>query len=59
LQDDRVTVVPHVPDAWAAGLLDRLPSGPRDFGATASLVHAGRAVVQHWLAATNEMAFQS
>ncbi len=50
LADPRVQVVPHVADAWAAGLLDELPAGPRDFTRTADLVEAGRAAAQSWLA---------
>lgn len=50
LADPRVQVVPHVADAWAAGLLDELPAGPRDFALTPSLVEAGRAAAQSWLA---------
>jgi predicted acylesterase/phospholipase RssA len=59
MQDDRVAVVPHVPDAWAVGLLQRLPAGPRDFGATASLVQAGRAVIQQWLVAADTPALKA
>lgn len=42
LQDPRVTVVPHIADAWAAGWLERVPAGPRDFAHSAALVAAGR-----------------
>ncbi|GAC1441214.1 MAG: hypothetical protein NVSMB55_08360 [Mycobacteriales bacterium] len=52
LTDPRVSVLPHVPDAWAAGLLDRMPTGWRDFGATAALVQAGRTAATQWLPTT-------
>ncbi len=51
LTDPRVRVVPHVADAWAAGLLDDLPAGPRDFSRTRSLVQGGRAAAHGWVAA--------
>jgi predicted acylesterase/phospholipase RssA len=50
LQDPRVHVLPHVADAWAAGLLERLPTGPRDVTTAASLVRAGRLSTEAWLA---------
>lgn len=50
LADPRVRVLPHVADAWAAGMLERLPAGPRDFAATALLLAAGRAATEAWLA---------
>lgn len=50
LADPRVQVIPHVADAWAAGLLDELPAGPRDFTRTPALVEAGRAAARGWLA---------
>ena len=40
LCDPRVEVLPHVADAWTAGLLDDLPSGPRDTSATDALLAA-------------------
>jgi predicted acylesterase/phospholipase RssA len=49
LDDPRVHVLPHVADAWAAGLLDLLPTGPRDSSRTAELLAAGRDVTQQWL----------
>jgi predicted acylesterase/phospholipase RssA len=49
LQDPRVQVLPHLADAWAAGLLDRLPTGPRDVTQAASLVQAGQRVAAAWL----------
>lgn len=48
LEDERVRVLPHVADAWAAGLLSRLPRGPRDCSLTTELVSAGRAAVAQW-----------
>lgn len=50
LDDPRVHVVPHIADAWAAGLLGRLPTGPRDATCADDLVAAGRAVTGRWLA---------
>ncbi len=50
LDDPRVHVVPHVADAWAAGLLEVLPSGPRDVSRSGDLLRAGRAVTERWLA---------
>ena len=49
--DPRVHVLPHVADAWAAGLVDRLPNGPRDTSAISELLTAGRVAVSSWLAA--------
>jgi len=49
LGDPRVEVVPHVADAWVAGVLDELPAGPRDFSRTQSLVAAGREATAQWL----------
>lgn len=51
LDDPRVQVLPHIADAWAAGLLDRVPAGPRDVAASAGLLEAGRAATAAWLAA--------
>lgn len=50
LADPRVAVLPHVADAWAAGLLAVLPRGPRDVSQAPSLVEAGRRATTHWLA---------
>ncbi|GAC1445406.1 MAG: hypothetical protein NVS3B26_21870 [Mycobacteriales bacterium] len=49
LDDPRVLVLPHVADAWVAGLLPRIPAGPRDFTGVIDLLAAGRAVTQAWL----------
>lgn len=49
--DPRVRVLPHVADAWATGLLEDVPTGPRDFRHTAALVEAGRTATAQWLAA--------
>ena len=49
LDDPRVHVVPHVADAWAAGLLPTLPNGPRDFATTSALSRAGRQATEQWL----------
>lgn len=51
MADPRVRVLPHVADAWAAGLLPKLPNGPRDFAKTDDLIDAGRAAATGWLAA--------
>ena len=51
LDDPRVSVLPHVADAWAAGLLPALPRGPRDVTRTPDLVRAGRAAAAAWLRA--------
>ena len=49
LDDPRVRVLPHVADAWAAGLLEHVPAGPRDFRHTHDLVLAGHAATTTWL----------
>lgn len=49
LADPRLRVLPHVADAWAAGLLGHLPEGPRDFRRTGDLVSSGRAATAAWL----------
>lgn len=49
VDDPRVLVMPHVADAWVAGLLDELPSGPRDFGSAAALAVAGHAATRQRL----------
>ena len=49
LADSRVHVVPHVADAWAAGLLANLPAGPRDFTQTGELARAGQQATEQWL----------
>ncbi|HWH28080.1 MAG TPA: patatin-like phospholipase family protein [Mycobacteriales bacterium] len=49
LGDPRVRVAPHIPDAWATGLLHHRPVGPRDFRHTGDLVTAGFAVTARWL----------
>jgi predicted acylesterase/phospholipase RssA len=49
LDDPRVAVLPHIADAWAAGLLVELPRGPRDFAQTPALLRAGRLATQRWL----------
>jgi predicted acylesterase/phospholipase RssA len=51
VDDPRVHVVPHVADAWAAGLLPTLPTGPRDVRRADDLLQAGREVTDRWLAA--------
>lgn len=51
IKDPRVRVLPHVADAWSAGYLDTMPTGPRDFGRTGDLVKAGRAATAAWLEA--------
>ena len=47
LSDPRVIVVPHLADAWAAGWLEEVPRGPRDFTQAAGLVEAGRHAAAH------------
>lgn len=47
--DPRVRVLPHVADAWAAGMLPSLPQGPRDFAGTVELLAAGERSAQVWL----------
>ena len=49
LDDPRVQVTPHIADAWASGVLDRLPQGPRDMSQAAGLVQAGRHVTELWV----------
>ena len=49
LADPRVSVVPHVADAWVAGVLEDLPSGPRDLSRTPDLLAAGRTATALWL----------
>lgn len=49
LADPRVRVAPHVADAWATGVLDAVPAGPRDFRRTGELVEAGRRATARWL----------
>jgi hypothetical protein len=51
LTDPRVCVLPHVADAWAAGLLPTLPTGPRDTSAADSLLAAGWTATRAWLRA--------
>ncbi len=58
LADPRMQVLPHVADAWAAGLLDRLPTGPRDTGGARALLAAGREVTARWLSAGTELALR-
>ena len=50
LRDPRVSVLPHIADAWAAGLLASLPVGPRDFTQSRALARAGRLATEQWLA---------
>lgn len=50
LSDPRVLVLPHLADAWAAGLLADLPRGSRDVSRAAALVEAGRSTTARWLA---------
>lgn len=50
LGDHRVRVLPHIADAWTAGLLDVLPEGPRDFRLTGVLAEAGVDATERWLA---------
>lgn len=49
LDDPRVSVVPHVADAWVAGVLQDLPAGPRDLSRTEALLTAGRRATTLWL----------
>jgi len=51
VSDPRVLVMPHIADAWVAGLLDGLPSGPRDFRSAGALADAGHAATSHRLRA--------
>lgn len=50
LHDPRVEVLPHVADAYAAGLLTSLPRGPRDATQADALVDAGLRATALWLA---------
>jgi predicted acylesterase/phospholipase RssA len=50
LSDPRVRVLPHVADAYSAGLLATIPSGTRDASHAGELVNAGRDTTQRWLA---------
>jgi predicted acylesterase/phospholipase RssA len=50
IDDPRVHVLPHVADAWAAGLLAELPRGPRDTSAAPALFEAGMGATSRWLA---------
>ena len=52
LKDPRVEVAPHIADAWAGGLLGRLPAGPRDMSCAADLVRAGQMATAEWLRAS-------
>jgi hypothetical protein len=54
LKDPRVSVLPHVADAWAAGLLPTLPTGPRDTTAADALLAAGRTATRTWLRTRDE-----
>jgi predicted acylesterase/phospholipase RssA len=54
LGDPRVHVLPHVADAWAAGLLTTLPTGPRDTSVTDALLAAGQAATHAWLLARSD-----
>lgn len=56
LADPRVRVVPHVADAFVAGLLRDLPAGPRDLSRTQQLVDAGQAATALWLPAQGLLA---
>ena len=51
VSDPRVLVMPHIADAWVAGLLDELPSGPRDFRSARALADAGHAATWQRLSA--------
>jgi predicted acylesterase/phospholipase RssA len=51
LADPRVHVLPHVADAWAAGFLTTLPTGPRDTSAADALIAAGWQASRAWLRA--------
>lgn len=50
LEDPRVQVLPHIADAWAAGILTTLPAGPRDTSAARDLIEAGHQTTRAWLA---------
>ena len=56
LADARVRVVPPVADAFVAGLLRDLPTGPRDLSRTQALVDAGQAATALWLPAQGLLA---
>lgn len=47
--DRRVLVMPHVADAWVAGLLEKLPSGSRDFGSVHAPAGAGQSATEQRL----------
>lgn len=49
LTDPRVQVLPHVADAWTAGMLRALPAGPRDTSRVGELLAAGHAATESWL----------
>ena len=49
LHDPRVRVLPHLADAWSAGHLRAMPTGPRDFSRTGDLMDAGRRATEAWL----------
>jgi predicted acylesterase/phospholipase RssA len=49
MTDPRVRVLPHLADAWTAGILDTMPTGPRDFARAGDLVAAGHAAAMAWL----------
>jgi predicted acylesterase/phospholipase RssA len=49
LLDPRVKVLPHLADAWTAGILETMPTGPRDFALAPDLVSAGHAAATAWL----------
>jgi len=50
LGDPRVQVLPHVADAYSAGLLTEVPRGTRDLARADTLVEAGRATTRRWFA---------
>lgn len=49
LRDPRLRVLPHLADAWSAGHLRTMPTGPRDFSRTGDLMDAGRRATEAWL----------
>jgi predicted acylesterase/phospholipase RssA len=49
LDDPRVHVAPHIADAWAGGLLEALPRGPRDMSRAQELMRAGHRATELWL----------
>jgi predicted acylesterase/phospholipase RssA len=59
LSDPRVIVVPHLADAWAAGWLDAVPRGPRDFTQAPGLVRAGQRAAGHVIAQAGRAAPRS